>query len=229
MGNPKKHLVHVVRIFTDYENKFGSKVTIVEDESGSLNNEQRLSITREVNFSETIFINNIKSADLSIFSKQGEISFASPLLGAAWYIEQKLGHQIEEIVCKDSKIKVTHQQNLIWISLPNQGVLPPWKLEELDDHTEIDKISPEDRPVTDHTIVWAWLNSESGEIRARTFAPAWEITEEEANGSGSMALSIKLNRSILVKHGGGSVIRVTNKNGLISVGGRICRDNDLLV
>ena len=70
--------------------------------------------------------------------------------------------------------------------------------------------------------MWAWIDEAKGLIRARTFAADWDIPEAQGNGSGSMVLAARLNRSIEIKHGIGAVIFAQPaSNNYVNVGGRI--------
>jgi predicted PhzF superfamily epimerase YddE/YHI9 len=59
-------------------------------------------------------------------------------------------------------------------------------------------------------------------IRARTFAPAWGIVEDEANGSGAMKLASNLQKPLKLIHGKGSIIFVKPAgDNQIQVGGQV--------
>ncbi len=55
-------------------------------------------------------------------------------------------------------------------------------------------------------MAWAWLDKPKGQVRARTFAPDWGISEAMSNGSGAMLLAFHLNCALELCHGEGSVI-----------------------
>lgn len=64
-------------------------------------------------------------------------------------------------------------------------------------------------------------NEALGEIRMRTFAPDWGITEAESNGSGAMLLAAQLGHHFEIRHGHGSVLYAQPlEDGLIALGGR---------
>jgi predicted PhzF superfamily epimerase YddE/YHI9 len=222
---------HVVRIFVNEQQEFGSLVGVVVDESAKISSEKRLRITKKLGFSETVFVNKLNPCDLSIYSKQGEIKFASPLLGAVWFVEQKLGKAINSFTCQGERIEVIHDSDLLWLRITDTSTLPPWKLEELPTPQDEGDLSSVNRSGEDHTLVWAWQDraEECARVRARTFAPAWEIPEEEANGSGCMVLAQSLNSNIQVEHGKGShVYSIVSTDG-VAVGGRVCQVPDRFV
>jgi len=222
--------VHVVRVFTDKKGKFGSPAGIVIDENRDISPEKRQEITKKLGYSETVFINKVNPVDVSIFALASEIPFAgAPLVGAAWFIEKELDNPIESITCQGKTIKVVHDEGLVWVIAQDLSILPNWNLEELKSPDDVEKLSPLGKPQKEHSYLWAWKDKSLrvGRVRARTIAPDWGISEEEANGSGSMLLANKLGRSLLIKHGKGSYIRATSGGTGVAVGGLVVEDRSL--
>ncbi len=222
--------VHVVRVFVDKQGSYGSPSGIVIDEARVIAPERRQAITHQLGFSETIFINSLANSEVSIFSLTGEIPFAgAPLVGTVWFIEKTMGKHIDVISCQGNQIKVVHDEDLVWVMAEDLSILPAWKLEQLSSADEVEKIKASERPKDDHSYVWAWIDQSYtvARVQARTFAPGWDIPEEEANGSGSMLLAHKLGRSLLIKHGEGSYIRATAGTTGVAVGG-LCKEDPSL-
>ncbi|MGF7228614.1 MAG: hypothetical protein ACQR33_01365 [Candidatus Saccharibacteria bacterium] len=84
--------------------------------------------------------------------------------------------------------------------------MPPWHHKQLKDAEAVGHIKLEDTKAWEHTMAWAWIDEAKGLIRARTFASDWDIPEAEGNGSGAMVLAVKLNRTIEIHHGQGSIM-----------------------
>jgi predicted PhzF superfamily epimerase YddE/YHI9 len=224
--------VHVVHVFTDKNGDFGSPTGIILDENSAIRLERRQEITVQLGFSETVFINKLSPADVSIFAQQKEIPFAgAPLVGTAWFIDNLTGSQTDVIRCQENEIKIVHDEGLTWVIAEDLSILPKWNLEQLDSEEEIEALSPDDRPPREHSYVWAWVDQslKVGKVRARTFLPDWGIAEEEANGSGSMLLAHKLGRSLLIKHGKGSYVRATVGSTGVAVGGLVTEGPSLSV
>jgi len=216
--------VHIVHVFTDKEGEFGSPTGIVVDEQRELSPERRQEITKQLGFSETVFINNLDKCDVSIFALQNEIPFAgAPLVGTAWYIGKLKGSLIPNVTCQGNDTQILHEDDLTWIVTDKLSTLPAWNLLELTDQNEVDNLLPTDERVQEHTIAWAWVDKglKVGKVRARTFAPDWGIIEEEANGSGSMLLAHQLGRNLLIKHGRGSYVRAAAGSTGVAVGGTV--------
>lgn len=216
--------VHIVHIFTDRDGKFGSPTGIIVDEQQELSPERRQEITKQLGFSETVFINDLKTCDVSIYAQQSEIPFAgAPLVGTAWYLGKLKDSPISSIVCQGNNIEVVHEDGLTWIVTNKLSTLPAWNLKEFANQDEVDALTPSDEAVQEHTYAWAWVDKglKVGKVRARTFAPDWGIIEEEANGSGSMLLAHRFGRNLLFKHGQGSYIRAAAGSTGIAVGGKV--------
>lgn len=86
------HPLHVVDVFA--ERKYaGNQLAVVEDAAG-LDDETMLAITREMNYSETTFVESTTPGDgwdVRIFTPGGEIPFAGhPTLGTAHVIRERL-------------------------------------------------------------------------------------------------------------------------------------------
>jgi len=100
-------------------------------------------------------------------------------------------------------------------------ILPPWNLDKLASASDVEVLTPEEMKNAKHVVVWAWIDEVAGIVRAHTFAADWDITEDEANGSGAMKLAMSLGREVTVYHGKGSIIhaRPSKEAGKTEVGG----------
>jgi len=212
--------VNIVFVFTGENGKFGSPVGIVLDENRKLNTIFRQKIAADLSLSETVFINNLNEPNISIFNPQREVAFAGhAVLGTVYLINKLLNTKIRTIKCGSETVAVFNKNGIYYIQAP-LSIMPSWNHEQLDSASEVENLSEKICASKKHTYVWSWVNEKDGLIRARTFAPDWGISEDEANGSGSMLLSTKLNRSIRVLHGKGSVIYAKPINsGFVEVGG----------
>lgn len=213
--------VYIFRVFVNQNREFGNPVGIVIDEKQEINPEDRQKIAAKLNFSESVFINNLKKGNVSIFNPITEVKFAGhALVGTAYFINDVLGKQINYLECKAGKIKIWKDDTFTWIGASLENT-PPWKFKQLSDSFSLENLSVSEIKSMKHTMVWTWIDKKKGIIRARTFAPDWGITEDEANGSGSMKLTTLLNKKIEVHHGKGSIIYVKKaKEGFAEVGGR---------
>ncbi|MEK9143014.1 MAG: PhzF family phenazine biosynthesis protein [Patescibacteria group bacterium] len=214
--------VHTLRVFVDKNGKFGNPVGIILDEGKKLDTKERQQIATELGYSESVFINDFNTGNVSIFNPRKEVQFAGhAMVGTAWFINKTRNPPLDTLTCSGGSIKTWRDKDKTWIRA-GLVMMPAWQYEQLKNATEVEKLSS---PVTlskEHTFVWAWLDEMKGLIRARTFAPDWGIPEDEANGSGSMKLVATLGRSIEIMHGKGSIIYAKPwKSDFVDLGGRV--------
>lgn len=212
-------LVKTAKVFVNKQGQFGNPVGIVIDDRLSLDKEKRQKIATDLNFSETVFINNLDKPDIQLFNPVHEVTFAGhAVLGTAYFFKH-MGKKFSVINCGKNIISVNFDKELTWITAP-LVITPPWNFKQLDTVEEIEKLDKDEYKNQEHIVVWAWIDKNKGLIRARTFASDWGIPEDEANGSGSMLLAAKLNQRLKIIHGLGSEILakpVTDK--LVQLGG----------
>lgn len=198
--------ITTVRVFVNNQNQFGSPLGVVVDKDQMVSAEDRQKIATRLNYSETVFIDDVQKGVIQVFSPIRECPFSMyAAVGTAWYIKNKLNAQIDHLVSRNQKIDIQFQDGKTWAT-SRVTILPNWNLAEYKTTKEIESFSVHEFKNKEHVLVWAWINAEKGLIRARTFAADWGIPEDEANGSGSMRLAALLQRDITVIHGKGSVI-----------------------
>lgn len=210
----------IVRIFVNEKGEYGNPHCIVVDIDKKLDNLARQELATRMKLSETVFINNLDSGDVSIFSPIRECPFAgSALVGTAWLLRKINKEQPKFLITKNTKVPTWTEEGATYIRM-NSSCLPKWNYEQLSSPSDVEKITPVEAKAFEHTFVWAWIDQEKGLVRARTFASDWGIPEDPANGSGSMRLADTLKREITVIHGQGSVIHARpTDSGDIEVGG----------
>lgn len=210
--------IYVLNVFTNKDGKFGNPVGIVLDEKQEFNPKDRQKMATNLGFSESVFINNLSTGDVSIFNPKKEVKFAGhALVGTAHFIRNVLRKPIDSLNCKGGHVLTWQEGNFTWIQAKLKNT-PSWNFEQVSDTSIVDNQSPTKK----HTVVWAWLDKNRGLIQARTFASDWGIPEDEANGSGAMQLAARFGQKLEIRHGKGSVIYAKPAGtGLIDVGGRV--------
>lgn len=224
--------IHVVRVFTNKHGQYGSLVGVIIDEGSTIDPKQRQAITIQLGFSETVFVNRRSPAEVSIYGLQSEVAFAgAPLLGTAWLLNKQQANPLDKIICNGKEIRVFKEDQLTWIVIADLEGTPPWQHKQLKSYHEVEELSVDNTPLKAHTFVWAWIDKshKTNRVRARTFAPDWGISEEEANGSGSMQLAHQLGRNLEIIHGKGSLIRASVGDFGIAIGGWIKEDRKLTI
>lgn len=214
--------IHILRVFVNDEKKFGNPVGIILDEKQEISKELRQHITKRLGFSESIFINNANTGNVSIFNPQSEIDFAGhALVGAAYLMHNVLNKPIHFLECRGGRIAAWQEHDVTWIRA-HLKYTPPWIHEQFQNASQVENFSISLSASKKHTIVWAWIEQSKGIVRSRTFAADWGIPEDEANGSGSMQLSAMLGQQLVIHHGKGSVIYAKPVGGgKADVGGRV--------
>ena len=210
------------RVFVNDNGDYGNPVGIIVDLENKITKKKRQSISTKIGFSESVFINQLNPIKVSIFNPQKEVSFAGhAMVGTAWFVKNKLDLKVNFIECIGGRIKAWQDDGFTWIQT-KISALPPWQYEKLKSVQEVENYPVKKAKLKKHTVVWSWLDKDKSIIRARTFAPDWGISEDEANGSGSVKLASMLKLKIKVIHGKGSVI-YTNPvaSELVEVGGRV--------
>ena len=72
---------------------------------------------------------------------------------------------------------------------------------------------------------WAWEDEAAGRVRARVFAPAFGIDEDEATGAAAVRLVSRLGRPLTIRQGAGSLLRARpGPDGFAEVGGEVVLD-----
>lgn len=213
-------IINTIRVFVDEKKQFGSPLGIVVDEKSALSATTRQDIATKLNYSETVFINSVTEGNISVYSPIRECPFSMyAALGVAWYIFTQLNNIVNQLVSRNQTIKVYKEAELVWVESP-VAILPNWNFEQYQTPKEVEDFTVEQCTNKEHVFMWAWIDELKGTIRARTFASDWGIPEDEANGSGSMRLTLLLGLPITVVHGKGSVIYAKPHGDSVLVGGR---------
>ena len=217
--------VHVLRVFTNSKGEFGDTATVVIDEGRQILDADRQALASQLNTGETAFVNDIASANISIMHPQGEIDFAGvAALGAAWLLSKFHQKSVNVMKGRGGDISVSKDGELMWVRA-SLATMPPWHHKQLESAEAVERITLKHTKAWEHTMVWAWVDEPNGLIRARTFAPDWNIPEAQGNGSGSMMLACIVNKAVEIKHGEGSVIFAKPApNGFADIGGRIIEE-----
>jgi predicted PhzF superfamily epimerase YddE/YHI9 len=217
--------VHIVRVFTNAEGCFGNRLGVVLDTAG-LTDQRRQAIAMKLNFSETVFVENLAQAQIRIFTPATEIPLAGhPLVGTSWLLSKVLDRQIDALrPLKAANVETWSEDGVTWIRARIADA-PPWQLVQLATPAEIEALTVPPSPEYDLHEFWAWIDEAAGHIRARVFAAQYGIAEDEATGSGALRLLELLPREIVISQGLGSVIHARpSTSGRGDIGGRVVKD-----
>lgn len=198
--------MRVLNVFSNEQGSFGNPVGIIVDIKRKIGKETRQNLAKQSGFSEVVFVNDVASRNISIYSPQREIPFAGhAAIGVAYFLSHEYNVDVQELIGIGGKIITWQENHFLWVKC-SLDILPKWNYEKLEYDTDVDTLVTAQMTDKQHTVIWAWIDEKKGIVRARTFASDWGITEDEANGSGSMKLAVMLDRELLIHHGLGSVI-----------------------
>lgn len=210
--------VEVVRVFTDPDGRFGNPLGIVDGRLVDESDRQR--VAAALGYSETVYVDDAATGTLRIYTATGEMAFAGhPTVGAAAWLHTH-GHPVDTLHAPAGPIPVTRSGDLFAVRADTTWG-SPWDWHQLSSPEEVLAADPT-AYTAGHTFLWSWQDESAGTIRARAFAPAMNVQEDEATGSAVTQLTAQLARNLLVIQGTGSHLQTTwHPPTHATVGGRV--------
>jgi predicted PhzF superfamily epimerase YddE/YHI9 len=215
--------LHLLRVFCDEGGGHGNPLGIFLD-GGEVPEGRRQAVAHELGFSETVFVEDLKTAACRIFTPGLELPFAGhPMVGSAWLLARE-GHRASVLRPPAGEIEVRQDGALTFVAARAEWS-PPWKLVEMAAAATVAAVSepaPGDGPLP---YYWAWEDEEAGRVRARCFSLEDGIGEDEATGSAAIVLAAALRRPLTIHQGEGSLLHARALGeGSAEVGGRVVLD-----
>ncbi|WP_328997410.1 PhzF family phenazine biosynthesis protein [Kribbella sp. NBC_00709] len=210
--------VEVVHVFTDPDGRFGNPLGIVDGSLVAPMDRQR--VAAELGYSETVYVDDAATGTLRIYSATGEMPFAGhPTVGAAAWLHAT-GHPVDTLHVPAGAIPVTRSDDLFSVRADTTWG-STWEWHHLDSPEAVLAADPTLYDAG-HTYLWSWQDEPRGIIRARAFAPAMGVTEDEATGSAVTQLTAQLARDLHVLQGVGSHLYTTHEPPThATAGGRV--------
>ncbi|TWD82277.1 PhzF family phenazine biosynthesis protein [Kribbella amoyensis] len=210
--------VDVVRVFVDPSGDFGNPLGIVD--GTRVPPADRRELAARLGYSETVYVDDPATGRLQIFAATGEMAFAGhPTVGVAWWLRTQ-GYPADVLHVPAGEVPVRHDGDLTSVRAhATWGSTFEWhQLPTPDDVLAADPAQYE----AGHTFLWSWQDEQQGTIRARMFAPAMGVREDEATGSAVTQLTARLGRDLTVVQGAGSHLLTTYLDpDWVTVGGRV--------
>lgn len=218
--------VDVVRVFCDEHGDHGNPLGVILDGPACPSAVERQEIAFELGFAETVFVDDVDTAALRIFTPMLELPLAGhPLVGTAWLLAER-GHPARELRPPAGVVPSGPVEGGAWI-LADPAAAPPWELTPLGSPDEVDALDAA-TVRGDWVYAWAWLDEPAGIVRARAFVQEAGISEDEATGSAALMLGAQLGRAIEIHQGRGSIVHAApGGDGLVRVEGRVVFDETL--
>jgi predicted PhzF superfamily epimerase YddE/YHI9 len=183
---------------------------------------ERQAEAKRLGFSETVFVDDLATGRLQIFTPGVELPFAGhPLVGTAWLLAQH-GHTPKTLrpPAGEGPARVEGERAFV-AGRPEWQ--PDYELIELGSPGEVDAL--EGPPPNERDLAAAYARMDDGGVRARVFPVALGIAEDEATGSAAIRIGARLGGAFTIHQGVGSEIAVAARdNGYVEIGGLVVRD-----
>ncbi len=210
--------LHILKVFVG-ENGAGGNPLGVFLEGGEVPTEDRQRVAADLGFSETVFVDDMESGVLRIFTPGTELPFAGhPLVGTAWLLKRE-GYEVQALRPPAGEVPVREGGDLTFISGRPEWA-PGFEHVRLDSPADVDALTG---PPDGHDLagVWAWEDEQAGRVRVRVFAPRVGVEEDEATGAHAVRLAAVLGRQLTIHQGEGSLILAEPRpDGSVEIGGR---------
>ena len=159
----------VLSVFTDVAGRFGNELGVVPD-GAAVPHRQRQEIAARLGFSEIVFLDDIEQARLRLCTPASELPYAGhPLVGVGWWLSS-LRSGVDRLRPPVGDVAVcVGDDGLCWIEGRPEWC-PPWQHVRL---SSPEAVAAATSPPTgcDAVQVWAFMDEETGLVRARVFAP----------------------------------------------------------
>ena len=211
--------LHVLRVFIGPDGRGGNALGVFLDGT-SIAPERRLAISRDLGFSETVFVDDPAEGAIRIFTPGRELPFAGhPTVGTAWLFRET-GAPADVLRPPAGEVRFRYHDDRTWIQAD-----PAWvhtfEHKQLPTPADVDAfVGPAMGELGKY--VWSWLDEPSGVVRARYFPTELLIAEDEATGAAAVRMGALLGRPLEIRQGVGSQILVRPQaDGTIEIGGRV--------
>jgi predicted PhzF superfamily epimerase YddE/YHI9 len=215
--------LHVLRVFVTPEGTGGNPLGVFLG-GAAVPEERRQAVAADLGFSETVFVDDPAAGAVRIFTPAAELPFAGhPLVGTSWLLARE---RTAVAVLRPPAGEVptfTDDDGVTWIRGRAEWA-PQMSFRQLADPGQVDALdgAPDGLGFVD---CWAWEDEAAGRVRARVFAPAFGIAEDEATGAAAVRLVSRLGRPITIRQGAGSLLRARpGPDGTAEVGGEVTLD-----
>lgn len=211
--------LHVLKVFVGEGGSGGNPLGVFL-EGAAVREEDRQRVAAELGFSETVFVDDKNTGSMRIFTPADELPFAGhPLVGAVWLLWRE-GVEVEALRPPAGEAPVRRNGEMVYVTGRPEWA-PPFEHIGYGSPVEVDALDGAPNGLG-YAGAWAWEDEVAGRVRARVFAPALGVPEDEATGSHAIRLCARLGREITIRQGAGSLIEARPlANGSVEIGGRV--------
>jgi predicted PhzF superfamily epimerase YddE/YHI9 len=212
--------LHVLRVFVAPEGTGGTPLGVFLD-GPAVPEGRRQEIAADLGFSETVFVDDPAAGAVRIFTPAAELPFAGhPLVGTSWLLARERT-AVDVLRPPAGEVPTfADGDGVTWIRGRAEWA-PRMSFRQLADPGQVDALegAPDGLGFVD---CWAWEDEAAGRVRARVFAPAFGIAEDEATGAAAVRLVSRLDRPVTIRQGAGSLLRARpGPDGTAEVGGEV--------
>lgn len=211
--------LHVVRVFVGADGAGGNLLGVFLD-GPAIEESRRQTVTAELGFSETVFVDDAAAGAIRIFLPTTEAAFAGhPSVGTAWLLRE-VGIRITALHPPAGEVPVRYDGDLTWIRARPEWLPGEVQIDQLGSASQVEA-HPGQAMGKPWLYVWAWEDESTGRLRSRSFPTSFGLLEDEASGAASVAMGARLGRPLTIRQGVGSEIFVRPyDDGTVEVGGR---------
>jgi predicted PhzF superfamily epimerase YddE/YHI9 len=215
--------LHVLRVFVAPDGGGGNPLGVFLD-GAAVPEGRRQGVAADLGFSETVFVDDPASGRVRIFTPAAELPFAGhPLVGTGWLLARERRALAVLRPPAGEVPTFLDGDGVTWIRGRAEWA-PEMDFRQLEEPGQVDALTgaPDGLGFVD---CWAWEDEAAGRIRARVFAPRYDIAEDEATGAAAVRLVSQLGRPVTIRQGAGSLLRARpGPGGTAEVGGEVVLD-----
>lgn len=210
---------HLLNVFTAEDGSYGNPLGVFLD-GAAVPEGERQQVAADLGYSETVFVDDISTGELRIFTPASELPLAGhPLVGSGWLIERESG-SCDVLRPPAGEVPTWRDGELRWIRARPEWA-PKMELRQYHSAEEVEALGgpPDNLGFVD---CWAWTDEAAGKLRSRVFVREEGIPEDEATGAAALRIGAHLGRPLEIRQGQGSLLHARpGPDGTIEVGGRV--------
>ncbi|MEZ0066335.1 putative PhzF superfamily epimerase YddE/YHI9 [Streptacidiphilus sp. MAP12-20] len=213
--------LHVLKVFCGPGGNAGNLLGVVLDGGAHPERAERQALAMELQFSETVFVDDAAEGRVDIYTPGARLLFAGhPLVGTGWLLRRE-GFVVETLRPEAGDVPAWEAGEFSWIR-GRAAWAAGRRTKQYGSVAEVDALGVP--PLgTGWLYAWAWADEAAGGVRTRGFPGRGDgIEEDEATGAAAVVLTEELQRPLNIRQGVGSQILTRPRpDGVVDVGGRV--------
>jgi predicted PhzF superfamily epimerase YddE/YHI9 len=210
----------ILKVFIGPDGRGGNPLGVFLD-GPAISRDRRQAVAHELQFSETVFVDDRGDGRVQILTPARELPFAGhPSVGTSWLLHET-GTPIAVLRPPAGDVRVRRDAERTWVTADPAWVAHAFRFAELASPADVE--AHRQPPMGDPGVyVWSWIDESTGELRSRCFPTDFGIAEDEATGLAAVMLGGQLKRPLTIRQGVGSEILVRPQpDGMVEIGGRV--------